>query len=148
MTPWRRYLELLPRVDNAAARLMCCDLAELVLPAFTAEHPDDPRPQWILWTARRYARGQATDRERLGMHQVAIAIADEYTVFPPKTTAERALYAVCFCLTKDHHLMLHAVLQNVQEALGESRDVFTARVLPLLEALPQKPRKPEAHRTE
>lgn len=44
-------------------RLFACDCAERVLPIFERERPGDKRPREAIETARRFARGEASERE-------------------------------------------------------------------------------------
>jgi hypothetical protein len=56
-------LRALPPEYGPACRLLACEYAETVLPIFESEHPDDKRPRAAIETARRHARGEATDTE-------------------------------------------------------------------------------------
>ncbi|MGH2512454.1 MAG: putative immunity protein, partial [Candidatus Limnocylindrales bacterium] len=49
--------------NERTARLFAADCAEHVLPAFEVKRPNDSRPRNAIETARRYARGEATERE-------------------------------------------------------------------------------------
>ena len=51
-------LRALPPEDDAAVRLLVCDLVEPAL-----QYTDDPRPRQAVETARRYAHGEATAGE-------------------------------------------------------------------------------------
>jgi hypothetical protein len=50
-------------MDDRELRGFACDCAERVLPLFEKQHPDDTRPRVAIETARRYARGEATEEE-------------------------------------------------------------------------------------
>jgi hypothetical protein len=50
-------------IGAPALRLVACDIAELVLPAFEARYPKDSSPRAAVKTARRFARGRATAGE-------------------------------------------------------------------------------------
>ena len=61
-----RQARLLRRLDNwteRTARLFACDCAERVLPFFERGYPTDTRPREAIETARRFAAGQAAQRE-------------------------------------------------------------------------------------
>ena len=49
--------------NETTARLIACDCAEDVLPFWERYYPDDMTPHTAIATARRYARGDATDDE-------------------------------------------------------------------------------------
>lgn len=44
-------------------RLFACDCAERVLPLFETKYPEDKRPRQAIETARKFARGEATQIE-------------------------------------------------------------------------------------
>jgi hypothetical protein len=50
--------------NPCVARLFACDCAERVLGIFEREQPDDLRPRQCIEVARRFANGEATERER------------------------------------------------------------------------------------
>lgn len=139
VTPWRRFLALIPQLENAPVRLFCCDLAEQEMHRVDAAYPDDPRPRLALWMARRYAHGQATEKERLGMRQVTIGMALEVTGNGIATTpAEHALFSTFWCLEKSNHWLLWDVVHHVGKARGHSNMALADELLPALEALPRK----------
>jgi hypothetical protein len=49
--------------SDCFARLFAADFAEHVLPLFEKRFPDNPDPRRAIETARRFARGQATEEE-------------------------------------------------------------------------------------
>lgn len=71
-------MRLVARVEawNASTlRLFAADCAERVLPRFERERPNDPRPRQAIETARRFARGEATQGERTAAEAAARAAA-------------------------------------------------------------------------
>jgi hypothetical protein len=68
-------LRALPPEYGPACRLLACEYAETVLPIFESEHPDDKRPRAAIETARRHARGEATDTELASAGSAARASA-------------------------------------------------------------------------
>jgi hypothetical protein len=61
--------------DERAARLFACDCAERVLPLFEVETPEDMRPRQAIETARRFANGQAKEKELIAAWATASAAA-------------------------------------------------------------------------
>jgi hypothetical protein len=57
------------------ARLLAADFAEHVLPLFETKFPDDHRLRQAIETARRFARGQATEEELKDAYRNARAAA-------------------------------------------------------------------------
>ena len=51
-------------LSNKDLRLFACDCAEHVLGIFEKKYPEDKRPQECIETARRFAYGLATEKER------------------------------------------------------------------------------------
>lgn len=66
-------LKLRPEAD-AVLRLFAVDCAEMVLPLYVAEHPDDQRPKKAIEAARGYALGVIT-AEELAAAWVAARVA-------------------------------------------------------------------------
>ncbi len=52
-------------------RLFACDCAQRVLPLFEAKYPDDKRPRQAIEIARRFANGQATQKEMAAARDAA-----------------------------------------------------------------------------
>jgi Imm-5 like putative immunity protein len=57
------------------APVFACDCAERVLPIFERERPGDARPRHAIAVARRFAAGQATNKERAAALAAAGAAA-------------------------------------------------------------------------
>lgn len=85
------------------ARLLAADFAEHVLYLFETKRPEDHRPRRAIETARRFARGEATDQELLAARGAADKAADEvprgarYAADAAAFAAEAAAnYATCY----------------------------------------------------
>jgi hypothetical protein len=100
----RRLDALIRTADPRLARLYVCDLADAALPIFAAVHPDTARPTAALDVARRYANGNATDKERLTAQHTLWPLYDLFDDKQPRhyTPPECALGAVSFALVKEH----------------------------------------------
>ena len=59
-----RLVREVGQCDPTLLRLLACDIAESVLPIWEKAYPDDPRVRECIVTARKFALGQATERER------------------------------------------------------------------------------------
>ncbi len=57
-----RYCEPKAKRDRIA-RLFACDCAQIVLPLFERDNPDDKRPRQAIDVARKFASGDATQAE-------------------------------------------------------------------------------------
>jgi hypothetical protein len=64
--------------NERTARLFAADCAERVLPIFEARYPDDDRPRKAIETARKYARGEATNEELIAAGAADAADAAAY----------------------------------------------------------------------
>jgi len=70
-----RLVREVGRCDPMLLRLLACDIAESVLPIWEKAHPDDPRVRECIVTARKFALGLATERERDAAQAAARAAA-------------------------------------------------------------------------
>ncbi|MHB1954724.1 MAG: hypothetical protein ACYCOU_13345, partial [Sulfobacillus sp.] len=57
------------------ARLIACDIVELILPIYEKAHPGDIRPRVIIETSRRFANGTATKEELNQAKTVALTMS-------------------------------------------------------------------------
>jgi hypothetical protein len=122
-------------------RAYCAELAErIALPIYAAAYPDDPRPVAILWTAKRYAAGQADDMEQLAMHRVGRIWCEQVSPWERRseTPAEHASQAIGFCLEKPTSWMFWAVLEHIFEVAGRPWEELYDEVAAALEAMPRK----------
>ena len=58
-----RLIAYIDTWNDRNLRLFACDCAERVLPIFEKYYPDDKRTRQAIETARRYANGEATQKE-------------------------------------------------------------------------------------
>ena len=63
ITQRARLVRRIP-VSDKIKRIWACDMAEDVLPIFEKHCPNDVRPRECIEVARRFAEGEATDKER------------------------------------------------------------------------------------
>jgi len=100
----RRFWLLLRILEASTLRLYACEVAERVLHHYAAAYPGDSRPAVALEVARRYARGQAGEAERLAawrlLHFVAQRSSDELGDSHP---AHAAANAAGFTLWRPAH---------------------------------------------
>ena len=78
---------------DRVARLYACDCAERVLPLWLARYPDDDRPAQAIAASRRYARGEATAKERAAAWAAAWAAARAAARAAAEAAAEAAAWA-------------------------------------------------------
>ncbi|HVA88946.1 MAG TPA: hypothetical protein VNL71_03805 [Chloroflexota bacterium] len=97
----RRTNVLLAHADPRVLRLYACDLAERALPLWEARFPGDVRLLALLQVARRYARGEATEEERLAASRLAVMacrVSEAWRTDQWHDPAYAAGNAVGFCL--------------------------------------------------
>ena len=70
-----RVIRKLEAWNERTARLFACDCAEMVLPIFEKDYPNDKRPRQCIETARRFADGKATTEELAAARDTARAAA-------------------------------------------------------------------------
>jgi len=74
ITQRARLVRRIP-VSDKIKRIWACDMAEDVLPIFEKHCPNDVRPRECIEVARRFAEGEATDKERAAAWDAAGAAA-------------------------------------------------------------------------
>ena len=62
--------------NERTARLFAADCAERVLPLFEAQYPTDDRPRKVIEVARRFANGEATEKELAAAEAAEAATRD------------------------------------------------------------------------
>ena len=72
---FRAVLAEQAQARDKLCRLCACDFAEHVLSIFEHAFPDDKRPRQAIETSRRYANGEATDKELAAVWATARAVA-------------------------------------------------------------------------
>ena len=59
------------KLNDRKLRLFACDCAEHALPIFKKAYPDDKRPRTSIDTARKFAKGEATQEEMAAARDAA-----------------------------------------------------------------------------
>lgn len=132
-----RLALLIRAADPTGLRLLACAVTADALPLFQACHLDDHRSEVAIETARRYAAGSVTERERDAaaalMSALVAALADDPTQRVPFAVAK----AASSCLWKDPRAAVRAVYYWVAAARGEecSTTDYYARQVDALEAV-------------
>ena len=86
--------------------LAACDCAELALPGFEKEYPDDKRPRTAIETARKWANGEATREEvRTAADAAAYAAHAAYAADAAAHAADAAAYAAPHAAAKTNTLI-------------------------------------------
>lgn len=82
--------------------LRAADLAELVLPYFENQHPQDQRPRQAIAAARAWARGEIAVGEARAAAVAAHAAAREATDPPARAAARAAGHAAATAQVASH----------------------------------------------
>jgi len=70
-----RVIRKLDTWNDRTARLFACDCAEMALPFFEKDYPNDTRPRQCIDTARLFADGKASSEELAAASDAARAAA-------------------------------------------------------------------------
>ena len=123
---WKRFNALLATADPRLVRLYHCDMAAEALAVYAEHFPGDPRPATALWVARRYANGQATERERMGACTMLVAVMRTFygtssyrDSAPPRHPAYRALQVIGWALFRNPRRGLRYSMSWMSDALEE-----------------------------
>lgn len=139
----RRLGDLLRHGDPCALRILACDLAEGVLHRYAEYFPGDVRPALAIQVARRYATGDADDKERLAAHHLActaVWACERMPGYHHHHPAYAAASAAGFCLEKPAGAGLrcaaywatHAAIEDAPYGLFSDGHIGT--LLPAVEA--------------
>jgi hypothetical protein len=75
--PWDLFRAAVNAADPRLVRLYVCDVAEAVQHHFQEKYPGDMRTLEVVTVARRYANGEASERERLAAVRRITKLLDE-----------------------------------------------------------------------